>query len=53
MVAIPKIVWMFLEEKKYIKKETRDKLEGKSDYYHIAKLECVSALLTVTSALDH
>ena len=53
MVAIPTIVWMILEEKKYMKKETRDKFEGKNGYYHTAKLECVSVLLTLTSVLDH
>ena len=53
MVAIPTIVWMFLEEKKYIKKGTRNKFEGKNGYYHIAKLECVSVLLILTSVLHH
>lgn len=39
MVAIPRIAWMFPDEKKYIKKEARDKFEGKNVYYHISKLE--------------
>ena len=52
MVAVLTIVWMFLEENKYIKKETLDKFITTYGYYHIAKLDCASVLLTLTSVLD-